>query len=93
MCPAITNMVHHVEPWEILSIDGMIFVSAAIFIIFFLLFGSCQIWHFVYHSDALGLGPPVRPPPPLRTLALSSTCYIHTPHNVLHTHPDSHFYC
>ena len=59
MCPAKRDMVPHYEAWEILSIDGMIFISICIAGVFVILFGSCQIVHYVHKKDVLGLEVPV----------------------------------
>lgn len=59
-------MVPHVEVWEILSIEGMVFIAAAIFAAFVILFGSCQICLCVYKKDVLRVNPPV-----------SGNCFTH----------------
>ncbi|XP_067952153.1 NPC intracellular cholesterol transporter 1-like [Watersipora subatra] len=54
-CPAHKNVVPVKEPWQILSIEGMVFIATLIFAVFAVFFGTCQIWFHVYKNDALGL--------------------------------------
>lgn len=59
MCPPHKDMVPHPADWEILSIEGMVFIACSILVGFVILFGSCQVWYYVHKKDALGLDTPV----------------------------------
>ena len=53
MCPPHKDVVFHTDPWEILSIDGMIFIAVVVFAVFALVFGTCQVWYFIYKKNVL----------------------------------------
>jgi len=55
MCPPHKDVVPHPVEWEILSIEGMVFVAGSILVGFVILFGSCQIWYYVHKKDSFGL--------------------------------------
>lgn len=59
VCPPHKDVAPHHEIWEILSIEGMIFVAIIVFAVFVVLFGSCQIWHYLHKRDVLSLRSPV----------------------------------
>ncbi|KAF6030906.1 NPC1 [Bugula neritina] len=60
MCPPHKDVVPHPVEWEILSIEGMVFVAGSILVGFVILFGSCQIWYYVHKKDSFGLEHEVR---------------------------------